>query len=157
MKKSFFILFSFKLFATSIKGIPRDSKPIRPRVWCHIRVHGVGWVGLPSFESFVFLIKLGEEFLAFCWDFIGLGLDHRVLLYRFGGLYDDLGFHVNLGVLVFHNNHSRLCRGLWDFDLRKSRLVSCLLYGIIGWVGSSVEPAWRRTMETADEVVYGAG
>ena len=99
----------------------------------------MGGICLPTFEFFVFLIKLGEKFLAFSGDFVGLSLDYRALLDGFCWLDDNLGFHINLGVLIFHDDYSGLGREFGRFNLRESGLISCLLYCIIGRVGSSVE------------------
>jgi hypothetical protein len=99
----------------------------------------VGGICLPTFQFFVFLIKLGEEFLAFSRYFVGFSLDHRVLLDSFCRLDDDLRFHVDLSVLIFHDDHSGLGWEFGGFNLRESGLISCLLYCIIGRVRSSVE------------------
>ena len=74
-------------------------------------------IGLPPFEAFVFFIKLGEELLALSGNLVGFGLDDRILMDWFGGLDDNLWFHVDLGVFVFHDDDSGLRRGFRDFDL----------------------------------------
>ncbi len=77
----------------------------------------MGWIGLPPFKAFVFFIKLCQELLALSGNLVRFGLDDWILLDWFGGLDDDLRFHVDLGVFVFHDDDSGLGGGFGDFDL----------------------------------------
>lgn len=116
IEKPFFILLSLELILTVVKTFTWVCKTVRICKWSHIRIHRVSRVDLPSFEFFVLLIKLGEEFLAFCWYFIRLSLDNWLLFDRFSRLNNNLRFHINLGVIVFHDNDPWLCLGFGYFN-----------------------------------------
>ena len=72
----------------------------------------------------------------------------------FGGLDDNLRFHIDLSILIFHHNNSGLSWGFRDFNLLESGLVGSLLYCIIGRVWSSGKGTAGRSVKTSNEIIY---
>lgn len=156
IEKPFFILLSLELILTVVKTFTWVCKTVRIGEWSHIRIHRVSRVDLPSFKFFVLLIKLWKEFLTLCWYFIRLSLDNRFLFDRFCRLDDNLRFHINLGVIVFHDNNPWLYLGFGYFDILQSRLVKLFLDAIIIRISPSGHTRLGTCMQSANKVIHRA-
>ena len=113
-------------------------------------------VSLPSFQLFILLVQIGQKFLAFIGYSVRFCLDYRILFDSFSRLNNNLRFHVDLSVLIFHHDNSWLV-GNFCFYLLLSHLISRLLSWVIRSVWSSVEAGWGSWMECIYKVINGSG
>ena len=109
-------------------------------------------VSLPSFEFFIVLIQLGQKLLTFCGYFVRFCLGNWILANSSCRLNDDLRFHVDLSVFIFHHNDSRLCWRLRNFDFLDSWLIGRLLNGIVR-IRSSTKSCAGSSMKSANKVI----